>query len=69
MDFSENVVVAGDKLTWVDSPTEGVTRVKLEREEDESGHAIKGVIEQSDSLELPGPIERVCHVVELVSKD
>ena len=38
MDFSENVVVAGDKLTWVDSPTEGVTRVKLEREEDESGH-------------------------------
>jgi anti-sigma factor ChrR (cupin superfamily) len=39
MDFSEEAVVLADERTWVTSPSDGVSRIHLEREAEESGHA------------------------------
>lgn len=38
MDFSEVAVVLASERTWVTSPSDGVSRVHLEREARESGH-------------------------------
>ena len=38
MDFSEVAVVLAGERTWVKSPSDGVSRVHLEREAEESGH-------------------------------
>ena len=38
MDFSQVAVVPGDDRQWVTSPADGVSRVHLEREAEESGH-------------------------------
>ena len=38
MDFSKVAVVLADERTWVTSPSDGVSRIHLEREAEESGH-------------------------------
>ena len=38
MDFSQAVCISADESLWVTSPADGVSRVHLEREAEESGH-------------------------------
>lgn len=38
MDFSKEISVLADKQQWVKSPADGVSRIPLEREAEESGH-------------------------------
>ncbi len=38
MDFSKNIFISSEKETWVDSPSNMVKRIPLEREAAESGH-------------------------------
>ncbi len=38
MDFSKNVCIRPEQQNWVESPADGVSRVHLEREAEESGH-------------------------------
>ena len=38
MDFNERLVIETSKRQWIDSPSNGVRRIPLEREEAESGH-------------------------------
>jgi len=52
MDFQKSVIVAADKAAWTPSPTPGVARRRLEREDAESGRATT-IVRYSPGVSFP----------------
>lgn len=49
MDFAQRICIKPDQQTWVSSPADGVARVHLEREAEETGHTTSFVSFSPDS--------------------
>jgi anti-sigma factor ChrR (cupin superfamily) len=53
MNFTEPVCILADEQQWIKSPADGVSRVHLEREAEESGHTTSFVKFEADSFFPP----------------